>query len=112
MQQDKDSNDLTIVSSGSYSWIFRYVLDVPYVFNNFRDNQPIAKKIILITDGTFTRFLNGHSDKRSERLRAIYAETESIAKFKIKQQYDYDKYPNLNIKRSNKGFNIDVRSNY
>jgi hypothetical protein len=112
MQQDKNSNDLTIISSGSYSWIFRYVRDVPYVFNNFYDNQPIAKKIILITDGTFTRFLRGHSDKKSEQLQAIYAETESIAKFKIKQQYDYDKYPNLNIKRSNKGFNIDVRSNY
>ena len=112
MQQDKNSNDLTIISSGSYSWIFRYVLGVPYVFNNFYDNQPIAKKIILITDGTFTRFLRGHSDKKSEQLQAIYAGTESIAKFKIKQQYDYDKYPNLNIKRSNKGFNIDVRSNY
>jgi hypothetical protein len=112
MQEDKNSNNLTLISSGSYSWIFKYVFDVPYVFNNFYDVQPIAKKVIMITDGTFARFIRDDHGKKDDKLKAVYADTESIAKFKIKQKYDYKKYPNRNIQRSNIAFNVDVRSNY
>ena len=111
--QDKVSNNVTIISPGGYSWVYRDVFDQPNVFDNFVDRSPIkTKKVIMITDSSFKTFLKNTKTKQGKRISSIYAKTESIATFKEGQKYDYKKYPNFSIKRADSGFNIDVRSNY
>src|SRR5829696_6529790 len=98
---DPSSSNITIISGPNYSWIFKYVFNENNILDNFRDRKPIdTEKFIMITDLPYKTFLRRDNTDRSERLKTLFDNTVSIAKFEgDASKYDYDKYPYFTIGR-------------
>jgi hypothetical protein len=111
---DPSSSNITVISGPNYSWIFKYVFNENNILDNFRDRKPIdTEKFIMITDLPYKTFLRRDNTDRSERLKTLFENTISIAKFEgDASKYDYDKYPYFTIRQGRSGSEIDIRSNY
>src|SRR5215204_5124736 len=111
---DPSSSNITIISGPNYSWIFKYVFNENNILDNFRDRKPIdTEKFIMITDLPYKTFLRRDNTDRSERLKTLFDNTVSIAKFEgDASKYDYDKYPYFTIRQGRSGSEIDIRGNY
>jgi Dolichyl-phosphate-mannose-protein mannosyltransferase len=110
------NNDITIISSPIYSWLFKYVFGDDHVFHT-RDTSPIqTKKVLLITDTEYRYVLSKTEveDKNQiQRLQKIYNNTDTIATFlDAGINYSYRKYPYTNIRECPVLYNIQVKTNY
>ena len=95
----KSDDDITIISSPIYSWIFDYVFHRSHVFSHDRDTQPIqTKKVLLIVDGTYKRVLSkieGEDEKQVKRLEMLYNSTDTIATYDDDTtRYEHNSYNN------------------
>jgi hypothetical protein len=116
--QNGSSNDnITILSSPIYSWIFKYVFHKEHVFLHIRDSsQSIqTKKILLIVDDVYRYILSKREpedETQIERLQTIYNHTKVIATFNANIKYiNIDKYPFTSLKESGASI-VEIRANY
>jgi len=103
-----NNNNITVISSPVYSWIFSYIYNKGHVFADYRDLlfYPIqTKKILLIADHHFK------SNMRSgEQLQTIYNNTIIIATFKGGViDYDLGKYPFTSMIANYEGSIVEIR---
>jgi len=103
-----NNNNITVISSPVYSWIFSYIYNKGHVFADYRDLlfYPIqTKKILLIADHHFK------SNMRSgEQLQTIYNNTTIIATFKGGViDYDLGKYPFTSMIANYEGSIVEIR---
>jgi hypothetical protein len=110
------NNDITIISSPIYLWLFKYVFGDDHTLHT-RDTSPIqTKKVLLITDTEYRYVLSKTEveDKNQiQRLQKIYNNTDTIATFlDAGINYSYRKYPYTNIRECPVLYNIQVKTNY
>jgi hypothetical protein len=108
LQINNNNNNITIISSPVYSWIFSYIYNSGHVFTDYRDLlfYPIqTKKVLLIADNHFK------SNMRSgEQLQTIYNNTTIIATFKGGIiDYDLGKYPFTSMIANYEGSIVEIR---
>jgi hypothetical protein len=110
------NNDITIISSPIYLWLFKYVFGDYHALHT-RDTSSIqTKKVLLITDTEYRYVLSKTEveDKNQiQRLQKIYNDTDTIATFlDAGINYSYRKYPYTNIRECPVLYNIQVKTNY
>ena len=112
-------NDITIVSSPMYSWIFKYVLDKNNTFSGYNEIRPLpTQKVLLMVDKLFSDYLQQESgNKRKaaaiDRLQNVYDQSHKIGEFKgTSNSYNRDEYPYASMKYNYNGGKIQVRTNY
>jgi hypothetical protein len=101
MNQDSDNrslNQITVISSPIFSWIYKYVFNNDYTFTHVRDTQPIkTQKIILLIDSTYKHVISGVEGENATqvmRLKNIYNNTDIEALFRDDtSKYDRKIYP-------------------
>jgi hypothetical protein len=107
--QNSDNN-MTIISSPVYSWIFIYVFDEENVFRDYRDLlfYPVeTERVILIADQHFKYNIGA-----GEQLSMMYNSTRTIATFEGGVlRYDLGKYPYTNMQANYEGSLVEVRIN-
>ncbi len=116
-----NGDDITIISSPGYLWIFEYIFPKSHVFSHDRYTQPIeTKKILLIVDGTYKRVLSkveGEDEKQVTRLEKLYNSTDTITTHDddttryVHDQYNNYPYANMSENRI-AGGGIEVKANY
>jgi hypothetical protein len=118
---NSDDDNITLISSPVYSWIFEYVFPKSHVFSHDRDTQLIdTKKILLIVDGTYKRVLSkveGEDEKQVTRLENLYNSTDTIATYDdVTTSYVHDQYNNYPYASMSEnrigGGGIEVKANY
>jgi hypothetical protein len=89
MNQDSDdrsTNQITVISSPIFSWIYKYVFNNDYTFTHVRDTQPIkTQKIFFLIDSTYKHVISGVEGENAtqiKRLKNIYNNTEIAALFR------------------------------
>lgn len=101
-------NDLTILASPVYSWVYRDVFDQEHVFYDYADVlfQPIeTNRSLLIVDRHFLVDLS-----RGEELEEVYNGSRTIASFEGQVvDYDTSQYPYKNLYVNDEGSQIEVR---
>lgn len=79
-------NQVTVISSPIFSWIYKYVLNQDNIFTHVRDTQPIkTQKLILLVDSTYKHVISqveGENVTQVNRLNNIYNSTDIVALFK------------------------------
>jgi len=85
------SQNVTIITSPIYSWIFKYILGNTHVSSHIRDPIPIqTNKVILIADGVYQSFLSKETQedpKQFDRIQTLYKNTRAIALFDTNSRY-------------------------
>jgi 4-amino-4-deoxy-L-arabinose transferase-like glycosyltransferase len=116
---DENQNDITIISSPIYSWIFKYAFHKEDVFSHIRDSsQPIrTEKIVLMVDSTYKFVLSdegGEEQKQIELMKTIDKNTYTVANFRDNGvEYDKRNYPYTSMREAKiGGREIDVQANY
>lgn len=83
---DDDKDNITVISSPIFSWVYKYVFDADHIFTHVRDTQPIkTDKIILLVDSTYRHVISGVEGENSTqiyRLNNLYNNTDVVALFK------------------------------
>jgi len=106
----KNDNNITILSSPTYSWIFNDVFGTKTPFLDYSDIlfAPIpTQKILLVADQHFMIDIT-----RGKQLQDVYNNTSIIATFDGKSsRYDLSKYPYHNLAVNNEGSHIEIRTN-
>ncbi|MBI3622615.1 glycosyltransferase family 39 protein [Candidatus Pacearchaeota archaeon] len=104
----KDNNNITIISSPVYSWLFTYVYKMPDVAPDYRYilfHPPYTEKILLISDTHFRENINA-----GKQLQDVYKNTVSIKKFYGGVlKYDVASYPFTNMVPNYEGSEIEIR---
>jgi hypothetical protein len=95
---DHGINQITVISSPIFSWVYKYVFDNDYTFTHLRDTQPIkTQKIILLIDSTYKHVLSGVEGENAtqiNRLKNIYNNTDIAALFRDDtSEYNRKIYP-------------------
>lgn len=105
-----DQNNITIISSPAYSWVFNYVFHINDTLPDYRTIlfHPIpTHRIFLITDLHFLADMND-----SPQLQKIYNETTIVQKFYGGVlKYDLGQYPFNNMRINYEGSKVDIRQN-
>jgi len=85
------SQNVTIITSPIYSWIFKYILGNTHVSSHIRDPIPIqTSKVILIADGVYQSFVSKETQedlKQFDRIQILYKNTRAIALFDTNSRY-------------------------
>jgi hypothetical protein len=83
---DLSINQITVISSPIFSWVYKYVFNNPYTFTHVRDTEPIkTQKIILLIDSTYKHVISGVEGENGTqimRLVNIYNNTDITALFR------------------------------
>jgi 4-amino-4-deoxy-L-arabinose transferase-like glycosyltransferase len=117
MSQETD-NQITVISSPIFSWVYKYVFNNDNTFTHIRDTQPIkTQKIILLVDSTYKRVISGLEGENAtqiKRLMNIYNNTEIAALFKgDTSNLNRKDYPYTGIASASIGSNNqEIRTNY
>jgi hypothetical protein len=117
-QLNAQDNQITIISSPIFSWVYKYVFDNDYAFSHDRDTQPVkTQKLILLVDSTYKHVLGGGEGENVTqlvRLSNIFNNTEIVALFKDDtSNYDRKNYPFTGIDSANIGSRtVEIRANY
>lgn len=115
---DNQTNQITVISSPIFSWVYKYVFDHNYTFSHVRDTQPVkTQKLILVVDSTYKHVVRGSEGENAtqlERLKNIFNNTEIVALFKDDiANYNRKYYPFTGIESANIGSRTEeIRSNY
>jgi len=118
VQSNSKNNQITIISSPIFSWVYKYVFNNDYTFSHDRDTQPIkTQKLILLVDSTYKHVIGGGEGEnftQVQRLNNIFNNTEIIALFKDDtSNYDRKSYPFTGIDSANIGSRTEeIRANY
>lgn len=108
LQINNNNNNITVISSPVYSWIFSYIYNSGHVFTDYRDLlfYPIqTKKILLIADHHFKSNMGS-----GEQLQTIYNNTTIIATFKGGViDYDLGRYPFTSMIANYEGSIVEIR---
>jgi Dolichyl-phosphate-mannose-protein mannosyltransferase len=113
-----DIDQITVISSPIFSWVYKYVFNHDNTFAHVRDTQPIkTEKLILLVDSTYKHVTGGEEGENAtqlKRLMNIYNNTEIVALFKDDaSNYDKKYYPYTGIDSANIGSRTqEIRSNY
>ena len=103
-----DKNNVTIISSPTYSWVLNYVFHIADVLPDYRTVlfHPIpTQKILVISD---LHFLSNIND--GPQLQDIYNRTHTIQKFNGGVlRYDLGQYPFNNMRVNYEGSTVDIR---
>ena len=91
-------NQITVISSPLFSWIYIYVFDANHIFTHDRDTQPITtQKIMLLVDSTYKHVISGVEGENAtqvNRLKNIYNNTDIVALFRDdSSKFDRKIYP-------------------
>ena len=80
------TNQITVITSPLFSWIYLYVFDANHIFTHDRDTQPITtQKIMLLVDSTYKHVISGVEGENAtqvNRLKNIYNNTDIVALFR------------------------------
>ena len=112
------TNQITVISSPIFSWVYKYVFKNDFTFSHVRDTQPIkTEKLILLVDSTYKHVIGGAEGENAtqlERLRSIFNNTEIVALFKDDtSNYNRKYYPFTGIESANIGSRTEeIRANY
>lgn len=119
VSRNKATDDLSIISGPSTSWIYKYVFNNTNTFTHFRDTHPIlTSKIILTVDTTFERITSekGNLENSSQvaRLKDVLFKTRTALAFTNDTSGNIQKsYPYKGIYAGNSGYRIfEIRVNY
>jgi hypothetical protein len=108
LQINNNNNNITVISSPIYSWIFSYIYNSGHVFPDYRDLlfYPIqTKKILLIADHHFKSNMGS-----GEQLQTIYNNTTIIATFNGGViDYDLGRYPFTSMIANYEGSIVEIR---
>jgi hypothetical protein len=113
-----DIDQITVISSPIFSWVYKYVFNPDNTFAHIRDTQPIiTEKLILLVDSTYKHVIEGEEGENAtqlKRLMNIYNNTEIVALFKDDpSNYNKKYYPYTGIDSANIGSRTqEIRSNY
>lgn len=110
IQDNTDSEEITIVSNPVYAWLFMYVYEEQNVFTDYRDllfcSIP-TDKILLIADPHFKSNINA-----GMQLQQAYDNSILVKRFQGGVvNYDTTKYPYTNMFASYDGSEIEIRTN-
>jgi hypothetical protein len=99
---------LTVITSPIYSWVYKYVLDHENTFSHLRDTRPIiTENVILLVDSTYNRLVfrsEAENQTQVTRLNDIYNDTEVSALFgKLPANYSKKNYPFTGIDSADSG---------
>jgi hypothetical protein len=104
------TDDMTVVSSPIYSWIFIYVFEKEHSLTDYRDLlfYPLeTEKMLLISDRHFQYNIGA-----GKQLHEAYDNTESIAEFEGNVfKYDLSVYPYTSMAANYEGSTVEVRAN-
>jgi hypothetical protein len=115
---DGQINQITVLSSPIFSWVYKYVFNHDYTFSHVRDTEPIkTQKLILLVDSTYKHVISGvegENKTQVERLKNIFNNTEITALFKDDtSNYNRKYYPFTGIASANIGSRTEeIRTNY
>lgn len=106
--QNNNNEEIRVISSPVYSWIFNYIYHQPKVYADYRDLFfcPIQnEKVLLIYDDHFKSNIGS-----GEQLQFVYDNTEPIKSFESGVlDYDHAKYPFGNLYVNHEGSQIEIR---
>ena len=115
---DDNTNQITVISSPIFSWVYKYVFNNDYVFTHVRDTQPIkTEKLILLVDSTYKHVISGVEGENAtqvKRLMSIYNNTDIAALFKgDTSNFNRKVYPYTGIDSASIGSRTqEIRTNY
>jgi len=95
---DHSTNQITVISSPIFSWVYKYVFNNDYTFTHIRETEPIkTQKIILLIDSTYKHVISGVEGENGTqimRLKNIYNNTDIAALFRDDtSEYNRKIYP-------------------
>jgi Dolichyl-phosphate-mannose-protein mannosyltransferase len=95
---DHSNNQITVISSPIFSWVYKYVFNNEYTFTHLRETEPIeTQKIILLIDSTYKHVISGVEGENGTqimRLKKIYNNTDIAALFRDDtSEYNRKIYP-------------------
>jgi Dolichyl-phosphate-mannose-protein mannosyltransferase len=115
---DDNINQITVISSPIFSWVYKYVFNDNYTFTHVRDTQPIkTEKLILLVDSTYKHVISGVEGENAtqiKKLMSIYNNTEIAALFKYDTlNFNRNAYPYTGIDSASIGSRtLEIRTNY
>jgi hypothetical protein len=114
-----DKDNVTIISSPMYSWLFMYPFKETYVLSWFRDSsQPVhTQKVLLVVDQFYkgwTKRESGEDQKQQQLINDLHNQTRVIREFKAPETtYDKDAYPFTGLGQGRIGASdVEIRTNY
>jgi hypothetical protein len=114
-----NNDDVTIISSPMYSWLFMYPFNQAHVLSWFRDSsQHIdTSKILLAVDQFYKGWIkeeSGEDQKQIKLIKSIYDRTNLTKQFKAPTiTYDRDAYPYTGLGQGRIGASdVEIRTNY
>jgi hypothetical protein len=98
VSDDHSTNQITVISSPIFSWVYKYAFNNPYTFTHVRDTEPIkTQKIVLLIDSTYKHVISGVEGENATqvtRLKNIYNNTDITALFRDDtSEYNRKIYP-------------------
>ena len=104
-----DKNNTTIVSSATYSWIFKYVYHIPDVLKDYRSllfHPLTTNHVILIADLHFKSNLNS-----GKQLSDLYNNTTMVKKFRGGVlEANLAQYPFTSMTANYEGSEVEIRT--
>ena len=105
---DQYSNDVTIVASPSYSWLFIYVFEKKLALMDYRELlfHPVeSQRVVLISDKHFLANIDS-----GPQLQQIYQTSETVKTYRsVVEAYDTSRYPYTNLVSNFEGSIVEVR---
>ena len=114
-----DKNNVTIISSPMYSWLFMYPFNQTHVLSWFRDSsQPIhTQNVLLAVDQFYKGWIkeeSGEDQRQIKLMNSIYNRTNLTMQFRAPTiTYDRDAYPFTGLGQGRIGASdVEIRTNY
>jgi len=112
------TNDITVISSPVFSWLWKYVFNHDHSFSNVRDTQSIKTgKILIASDYTYRLVVNravSENETQVERLKNLYDNSHRVVLFReLPSEYMKRDYPFAGILSAKTGsLTTEIRTNY
>ena len=111
LDHTKNRNDVTILASPTYTWIFDDIFEkqnVPLDYSHVLYYETPTKNLLVMADNHLI-----HDFNRGKQIQQIYDQTKTIKQFEgfTKKSYK-DTYPFGSMKLNYEGADIQIRTNY
>ena len=117
--ETKPGDNVTIITSPIYSWIYTYIFDKNQTTSHIRDSSPIrTDKFMMMEDGVYQSFLSKEDQEDTDqyqRIKTIHIITRGLATFDENDNYFRtikNAYPFGNLIAYSWAKEIEVRANY
>jgi len=113
----RQNDNVTIIASPIYSWLFKYVFDNPYTFSHLRDTRQIGTtKVVLVVDMVYNTIISGSEGENKsqvDRLQNIYNNTDVLALFRSDWSDKRNIYPYSGMDAAGiRSRTAEIRANY